>query len=45
MLKFWKNKVKKYFWKWYKEKGKYHKDPEAVLAAGEEAILRAEECS
>lgn len=41
MLKFWKNKVKKYFWEWYEEKDKCHKDPEAVLSAGKEAICRA----
>ena len=45
ILKFQKNKVKKDFWKWYKEKGRYHKDPEAILLAGEEAICRAEGCS
>ena len=35
-------KMKRYFLSWYKEKGKHHISYEAVLAAGKEAVQRAE---
>ena len=45
MLKYyWKRKVEKEFYSWYNEKGKHHRDHEAVLVAGKEAVRRAKGC-